>query len=187
MDTIIIPRNTLVALCGPAACGKSSFAAKHFLPTQVVSSDHCRALVSDDPTNQGVSGHAFELMHFIIEKRLYLGRLTVADATNLKREDRKPLIKIARMYEFNTAAIVFNIPLEVCLARNRARARVVPEEALRAQYDLLIKTLHVIDGERFDYVYVLDESTQSSVGVRFGRFVNRRSARGVHSLRQGDA
>jgi protein phosphatase len=187
LDTIIIPRNTLVVLCGPAGCGKSTFASKHFLSTQVVSSDHCRALVSDDPTNQAVSGHAFELMHFIIEKRLYLGRLTVADATNLKREDRKPLIKIARRYRFNAAAIVFNIPLEVCLVRNRARDRRVPEEALRAQYDLLRKTLQTINREGFNYVYVLDESTQSNLSVRVGRAINRPPEQPAPIQRRGEA
>jgi Predicted kinase len=160
-------------LCGPAACGKSTFAAKHFLQTQIVSSDDCRARVSDDPTNQSVSGHAFDLMYFIIEKRLNLARLTVADATNLKREDRKPVIKIARRFRFNTVALVFNIPLEVCLARNRARTRVVPEDALRAQYDLLINTLRAIKQEGFDYVYVLSETAQSEALVRITRYVNR--------------
>lgn len=187
MDTIIIPRNTLVVLCGPAGCGKSTFAAKHFLPTRVVSSDDCRARVSDDPTNQAVSGHAFDLMHFIIEKRLYLSRLTVADATNLKREDRRPLIKIARRYNFNTAAIIFDIPLDLCLARNRARERVIPEVALIAQYELLLKTLRAIDREGFDYVYALDELTQSAIDVRVGRFVNRRAARPAPKSRAGGA
>jgi protein phosphatase len=185
--TIIIPRNTLVVLCGPAGCGKSTFAAKHFLPTQVVSSDHCRALVSDDPTDQRVSGHAFDLMHFTIEKRLYLGRLTVADATNLKREDRRALTKIARWHRFNRAAIIFDIPLEVCLARNRARHRVVPEGALRAQHDLLMKTLQAVDREGFNYVYALDESAQSNVSVRVGRFVNRPPARPGPAPRRGEA
>ncbi|HEX8088625.1 MAG TPA: AAA family ATPase [Blastocatellia bacterium] len=177
MDTIIIPRNTLVVLCGPAGCGKSTFAAKHFLPTQVVSSDNCRALISDDPTDQRVSGHAFDLMHFIIEKRLYLGRLTVADATNLRREDRKAMTRIARWHRFNRAANVFNVPLELCLARNRARDRVVPEEALMAQYDLLVRTLRTIDREGYNYIYVLDELAQSNVTVEVGRPINRRPAR----------
>jgi protein phosphatase len=187
LDTIIIPRNTLVVLCGPAGCGKSTFAARHFLPTQIVSSDNCRALVSDDPTNQAVSGHAFELMYFIIEKRLYLGRLTVADATNLKREDRKPLIRIARRYRFNSAAIVFNLPLDVCLARNKARARVVPEEALRAQYELLVRTLQTINREGFDYVYVLDESAQSNASVKIGRAINRPLEQPAPTQRRGEA
>jgi len=174
LNKIVFPRNTLVLLCGPAGCGKSTFAAKHFLPTQIVSSDHCRALISDDPANQGVTGHAFDLMHFIIEKRLRLGRLTVADATHLKREDRKPVIKIARRFGFNAAAIVFNIPLELCIARNRARARRVPEGALRAQYDLLINTAVTIRREGFDYVSVLDEISQSEASVKIARPANRK-------------
>jgi protein phosphatase len=165
---IAIPRNTLVVLCGPAGCGKSTFAAKHFLPTQTVSSDECRALVSDDPANQSVSHHAFDLMYFIVEKRLLLGRFTTADATNLQREDRKILIKIARSFDLNAAAIVFDIPQEVCLARNAARARRIPEEALRRQYELLEATLQTIDRERFDYVYVLDRQGQDSAEVLVG-------------------
>ena len=105
-----------------------------------------------------------------------LGRLTVSDATHLKREDRKPAVKIARYFEFNAAAIVFNIPLELCLARNRARERVVPEDALRAQYDLFVNTLRTIKREGFDYVYVLDEIAQSEASVKTARYVNRRMA-----------
>src|SRR5579862_7509868 len=101
-DRIAIPRNTLAVLIGPAGSGKSFFAAKHFLPTQIVSSDECRALISDDPSNQLVSDHAFDLMRFIIEKRLRLGRLTVADATNLTFETRRPFLKVALQFGFNT-------------------------------------------------------------------------------------
>jgi len=167
-DRISIPRNTLVVLCGPAGCGKSTFAARHFLVTQIVSSDECRALVSDDPANQRVSGHAFDLMHFIIEKRLTLARLTVADATHLERRDRRRLIKIARWFNFKTAVFIFNIPLEICIARNSQRARKVPEEALRRQFEMLEATLASIDREGFDYVYVLDERDQEIVKIDIG-------------------
>lgn len=176
MKEIILPRNTLIILCGPAGCGKSTFAARHFLRTQTVSSDECRALVFDDPANQAISGHAFHLMHFIIEKRLRLRRLTVADATNLKREDRKPLQKIARQYEFNTAVVLFDLPLETCLARNQARDRKVPEEALVAQYALFEQTMRSIKGEGFDYIYALDERAASEARIRVTRYFNRRPA-----------
>jgi predicted kinase len=165
LDRLAIPRNTLVVLCGPAGCGKSTFAAKHFLATQTVSSDACRALVSDDPANQAISHHAFDLMYFIIEKRLTLGRLTVADATNLDRRDRRALIKLARWFDFNAAAVIFNIPLEICLARNAARTRKVPEDALRRQFEMLEATLISIDREGFDFVYVLDQRDQETVKI----------------------
>ena len=173
MNEIVIPRNTLIVLCGPAACGKSTWAASHFLPTQIVSSDSCRAVIADDPADQSVTGHAFDLMYYILEKRMGLGRLGVADATNLKREHRTKLLRIARRFQFNTAAVVFNLPLEICLERNAARKRRVPELALLDQYDLLKQTLGTIDEERFTQVHVLDEVTQANIKVRIGRFVSR--------------
>jgi predicted kinase len=173
LNEIVIPRNTLVVLCGPAACGKSTWAATHFLPTQVVSSDDCRAMIADDPTDQSVSRHAFDLMYFIIEKRLTLGRLVVADATNLKREHRATLLRIAKRFQFNTAAVVFRLPIETCLERNAARKRKVPREALLDQCKLLENTMRTIASERFTFVHVLDEVTQSNVDIRIGRFVSR--------------
>jgi protein phosphatase len=173
LNEIVIPRNTLIVLCGPAACGKSTWAARHFLPTQIASSDNCRAMIADDPADQSVTGHAFDLMYYILEKRMGLGRLAVADATNLKREHRTKLFRIARRFHFNTAAVVFNLPLEICLERNAARRRRVPEPALLDQYDLLKVTLRTIANERFTQVHVLNEVTQSNVNVRIGRFVSR--------------
>jgi len=177
VNEIVIPRNSLVVLCGPAGSGKSTWAAKHFSPTQVVSSDECRALVFDDPADQSVSGHAFEVMHFIIGKRLALGRLTVADATNLERKHRKTLLNVAQRFHFNTAAIVFDIPVETCLSRIAARRRKVPQDALMNQHRLLTETLRTIDKEGFTHVYVLDEDAESNTALRIGRYVNRRLPR----------
>jgi len=166
---IVIPRNSLVVLCGPAGCGKSTFALKHFLPTQVVSSDDCRARLSDDSRNQEITQLAFQLMHFIIESRLWLGRLTVADATNLKREDRRPLIELANRFGFNLAAVVFNVPLDVCLSRNAGRARTIPRDAIVAQHELVQPTLASIKQEGFHYAFVLDENQQESAQIEAGR------------------
>lgn len=175
LDEIVIPRNSLVVLCGPAGSGKSTWAAKHFLPTQVVSSDECRALVFDDSANQSVTAHAFDLLHFIIEKRLSLGRLTVADATNLKRVHRRTLIHIARRFHFNAVAITFDVPVETCLSRNSARHRKVPQDALLNQHALLEKTLKSIHTEGFSKVYRLNEETQSNTPLRISRSLNRQT------------
>jgi len=177
LNEIVIPRNTLVLLCGPAGCGKSTWAARHFLPTQVVSSDQCRAIVFDDPADQSVTLHAFDLMYFIIEKRLRLGRLTVADATSLRREHRGKAARIAKRFGFNAAAVVFDVPVETCLRRNAGRRRRVPQEALMSQYALLKRTLQTIESEGFSYVHVLDEAAQSDCRVRIGRYVSRRFQR----------
>lgn len=130
-------------------------------------------MIFDDPADQSVTPQAFELMYFIVEKRLELGRLTVADATNLKREHRTRLSRIAKKFQFNTTAILFNAPIENCLARNAARKRRVPEEAVMNQYVLLEGTLRTIENEAFNSVHVLDEAAQSNIEVRIGRYVSR--------------
>ena len=111
-------------------------------------------------------------MLFIIDKRLALGRLTVTDATNLRREHRGELIRIASRFSFNTAAIVFDVPAEVCLERNSGRDRRVPREALMNQLEMLQQTLRTVDSEGFSYVYVIDRHTQSSSRVSIGPFVS---------------
>jgi protein phosphatase len=169
LTEIVIPKNSLVVLCGPAGCGKSTFAARHFLRTQIVSSDECRALISDDATNQRVSNDAFDLMHFIIRKRLLIDRLTVADATHLKPQERRPLKMMARRYGYHSVALLFDVPLDVCLERNAARSRVVPSEAVRTQYVLFESTMNEIHSEGFDMVFVLDEAGQSQSEVRIAR------------------
>src|SRR5215467_1799467 len=103
---ITIPNLSLVALIGPSGSGKSTFARKHFLPTEVLSSDACRAMVSDVESNQAVTKEAFEVLHFVAAKRLALGRLTVIDATNVQREARQPLVTLAKQYHCLPVAIV---------------------------------------------------------------------------------
>src|SRR5580704_4802516 len=111
---ISIPKLSLVVLIGPSGSGKSTFARRHFLATEVLSSDACRAMVSDDENNQAVSDDAFAVLHFIAAKRLALGRLTVVDATNVQRESRRPLVELAKRYHCLPVAIVLNLPEKVC-------------------------------------------------------------------------
>ncbi|MEK8018382.1 MAG: AAA family ATPase, partial [Candidatus Parabeggiatoa sp.] len=113
-----IPELSLVILIGASGSGKSSFVQKHFKPTEILSSDYCRALVSDDESDQSVTQEAFEILHFIAAKRLATGKLTVIDATNVKSEDRKSLLALAREYHVLSAAIVFNLPERLCHERN---------------------------------------------------------------------
>src|ERR1041385_6794430 len=121
MATITIPELSLVVLIGPSGCGKSTFARKHFKPTEVLSSDFCRALVSDDENNQAATKDAFEVLHYIASKRLAAGKLTVVDATNVQSEARKPLVQLAREYHFLPVAIVLNLPEKLCQERNQER------------------------------------------------------------------
>src|SRR5580698_6267118 len=119
---ISIPNLSLVVLIGPSGSGKSTFARKHFLSTEVPSSDACRGMVSDDENNQAVTNEAFALLHYIAAQRLALGRLTVIDATNVQPESRLPLVELARKYHCLPVAIVLNVPENVCRERNEGRA-----------------------------------------------------------------
>src|SRR5579872_4730642 len=94
--TIKIPRLSLVVLIGPSGSGKSTFARRHFRSTEVLSSDACRGLVSDDENAQSATHDAFDVLHYIAAKRLARGLLTVVDATNVQVEARKPLVALAR-------------------------------------------------------------------------------------------
>src|SRR6478672_3647989 len=95
---ISVPKLSLVVLIGPSGAGKSTFARRHFLPTEIVSSDACRGMVSDNENDQAATPDAFELLHFVVGKRLALGRLTVVDATNVQPEGRAPLVALARQH-----------------------------------------------------------------------------------------
>jgi predicted kinase len=86
---IDVPELSLVALVGISGSGKSTFAAKHFAPTQVLSSDYFRGLVADDENDQSASADAFDVLHYVAGKRLAAGRLTVVDATNLQPHARE--------------------------------------------------------------------------------------------------
>src|SRR6266550_3683070 len=121
MTTIAVPALSLVVLVGASGSGKSTFARTHFKPTEVLSSDFCRGLVSDDENDQAATKDAFEVLHFIASKRLEAGKLTVVDATNVQPEARKPLIALAREYHVIPVGIVFSLSERLCQDRNRDR------------------------------------------------------------------
>jgi protein phosphatase len=117
-----IPDFCLVVLIGATGSGKSSFAARWFKPTEVISSDHCRGLVSDDESDQSVSADAFALVAAIAEMRLKHRRLAVIDATNVRAAERKAWVELARRWHALPVAIVLDPGLDICVARNKDRA-----------------------------------------------------------------
>lgn len=117
-----LPELSLVVLIGPSGSGKSSFAKRHFKPTEVVSSDYCRSLVSDDENDQSATADAFDVLQYIVGKRLKNGLLTVIDATSVRPEDRRQLQNLAREYHVLPVAIVFDLSLRTCEDRNKKRA-----------------------------------------------------------------
>ena len=139
MAAIRIPALSLVVLVGASGSGKSTFARKHFKGTEVISSDFCRGLVSDDENDQAASKDAFEVLNFIAGKRLAAGRLTVIDATNVQPEARKELVALAREHDVLPVAIVLDPPERVCVERNEQRpdrqfgAKVISQATVAAE------------------------------------------------------
>src|SRR4051812_38602311 len=148
--TLRIPELSLVVLVGPSGAGKSTLAKKHFLPTEVLSSDRFRGLVSDDENSQDASGAAFEVLHLLARKRLERGLLTVVDATNVQKESRAPLVALAREYHVLPVALVLDVPESLCHERNALRPdRSFGPHVVRSQLRQLRQSLRALAKEGF--------------------------------------
>jgi predicted kinase len=154
---LLVPRPALLLLVGVAGCGKSTFAARHFAETEVVSSDRCRALVADDPNDQAASADAFAVLHLLVRRRLKRRHLvTAVDATSLRRRDRRPFVRMAQAAGTPAVAVVLDLPLEVCVARDRARRdRTVGADTLERMHRALHRSLPDLAEEGFSAVYHL--------------------------------
>ena len=178
MSQIKIPELSLVALIGISGSGKSTFAARHFRPTEVISSDFCRALVSDDENDQAATADAFDVLNFIAGKRLDAGRLTVIDATSVQPAARQSLIALARAHHVLAVAIVLEVPERICAERNATRQdRSFGGHVLRQQHDQLRRSLRGLRREGFHRVYVLDgEQEIATAAIERERLWNDRRA-----------
>ncbi len=151
-----IPNDAMVVLIGPSGSGKSTFARRHFRPTQVLSSDALRAMVADDANEQTATDAAFELLHAALGMRLARRKLTVVDATNVEGWAREHLLAVAKRLRRPAAAIVFDLPLATCLARNAARTdRRLPPAAIRRQHARMRESLGSLAAEGFEPTFVL--------------------------------
>ncbi|MFJ7337527.1 polynucleotide kinase-phosphatase [Streptomyces sp. NPDC101116] len=148
---------SLVVLIGASGSGKSTFARRHFKPTEVISSDFCRGLVSDDENDQGATKDAFDVLHYIAGKRLAAGRRTVVDATSVQSDSRRQLIDLARQYDVLPIAIVLDVPEEECAERNTARTdrADMPRRVIHRHTRELRRSLRHLEREGFRKVHVL--------------------------------
>jgi protein phosphatase len=155
VEEMEIPPDALVVLVGPSGCGKSTFARRRFTDTQVVSSDECRRLVSDDAGNQGATREAFAVFYTLLRGRLTHGRLTVADATNLSPYSREKLRQAAASRGRPRVAVAFDVPLEDCVARQGLRERQVRREVVERGHAELRQALRDLPHEGYAHVYVV--------------------------------
>ncbi len=188
MSDLNIPEVSLVVLIGASSSGKSTFARSHFRPTEIVSSDVCRALVSDVETNQDATADAFEVLHLIVAKRLAWGRLTVIDATNVQPAWRTPLVALAREHHVLPVAIVFDLPERDIQARNRSRAdRQTPSHAIHRQVTQLrqgIRGRQGLEREGFRPVWFFrsEEDVNEAQVVRQRLWTDRRDDHGPFDI-----
>ncbi|WP_031023618.1 polynucleotide kinase-phosphatase [Streptomyces sp. NRRL WC-3725] len=148
---------SLVVLVGASGSGKSTFARRHFKPTEVISSDFCRGLVCDDENDQSATRDAFDVLHYIAGKRLAAGRRTVVDATSVQQDSRRQLIALAKQYDVLPIAIVLDVPEEVCAERNAARTdrADMPRRVIQRHIRELRRSLRHLEREGFRKVHVL--------------------------------
>ena len=164
--TISLPGDALVLLIGASGAGKSTFATRHFQPTEVLSSDQMRGMVADDPRDQAATEAAFELLHTALSLRLARRRLTVVDATNVEHWARQRPLAIARRFGRPAVAIVLAMPLAVCLARNLARDDPRPAATIRRQHRLMRDVIESLPGEGFASIWPLtSEAEVSAAGL----------------------
>ena len=158
-------RPSIVVLCGPAACGKSTFAERHFRPTQIISSDWARGRVCDDERDQRCNAQAFALVHFLIEQRLTVNRLCVVDSTALTPQARKELLDLAKKFQVPTTLLLFDVPLETCAARDEKRERTVGRPVIERQYETFAQSKEAIRQEGFDQVVELQDGDLEKVQI----------------------
>nr|WP_107907583.1 polynucleotide kinase-phosphatase [Streptomyces chartreusis] len=165
---------SLVVLVGASGSGKSTFARRHFRPTEVISSDFCRGLVSDDENDQSATRDAFDVLHYIAGKRLAAGRRTVVDATSVQQDSRRQLIELARKYDVLPIAIVLDVPEEVCAERNAGRTdrADMPRRVIQRHIRELRRSIRHLEREGFRKVHVLrgTEDVENATVVTEKRF-----------------
>lgn len=119
----------IVITVGLPGSGKSTYLERRGF--NAISSDEIRRLIADDAGDQTIHARVFATIRYLIRQRLSVGRpVTYVDATHLTRWERKPYVQLARRHDCEIEALFFDVPVEVCIARNSVRERVVPEEAI---------------------------------------------------------
>jgi predicted kinase len=123
-------KGAVVLSVGLPGSGKTTwFKRKGVTP---LSSDLLRALLFDDPTQQGHQDLVFSSLRYLLRARL-MARMPMnyVDATNLSPKERRHWVRLAREFGYEMHAVYFDVPLDTCLERNQKRQRIVPEEVMQ--------------------------------------------------------
>jgi predicted kinase len=134
--TIEFEPGTLAVMVGISGAGKTTFTAGYPRSWRI-SLDDVREWATDDAADQSATPVAAQVQALILDARLARGLTTVVDSTNVLPHVRAGLLARARYWQRPAAAVLFDLPLATCLARNAARTRVVPDDVLRSQHQRL--------------------------------------------------
>lgn len=156
-EPLLLPRRTLLVLCGLAGSGKSTFAERRFPATTIVSSDRCRGMVCDDEGNQAVNKDAFDLFYYILGKRMRNGCFCVADSVALQAFARQNLRALSRRYGYYGCLLILDTPPEICRRRDGGRGRQVGEGVIQYHAAQFAETLKDAPGEGWERILVLSE------------------------------
>ena len=181
---IELPDYCVVVLIGVSGSGKSTFARRHFLDSEILSSDAFRALVSDDENDQGATRDAFDALHYVAATRLRRRKLIVIDATNVQPEARKPLVELAQAHDCLCVALILDVPERVCQERNKLRAdRQFGPHVIANQGRQLRQSLRNLRREGFRYTHTLSPAQLESVQIsRIPLWTDRRAESGPFDI-----
>ncbi|MFT5682459.1 MAG: protein phosphatase [Myxococcota bacterium] len=185
MTQLEIPQMSLVVLIGASSSGKTTLARRLFAPSEVISSDACRAMVSNDASSMEASSDAFDLVHRIADVRLRRGLLTVIDATSTTPEARKPLVSLAKRHHCLPVAIVLDPPKSELLARHAAReGRSFSAQIVRNHHRKVRGSMRRLKKEGFRFIHHLTTPQQAAEAtlIRQPMWPDRRALTGPFDI-----
>lgn len=167
MAILVVPDSSVVVLVGAAGSGKSTLASRLFAPDEILSSDAFRAAIVGDERDQRATGAAFRAIERTLDRRLAAQRLTVIDATNVTRSDRRPWLAAAARHGIPAVAIVFDLARATIIGQDAARSRVVGSDVIDRHLSALRRSLApgALATEGFAVVCVLNWSADAAALV----------------------